>query len=377
MVWIDRLIALSWFYPDTLFQPYGFIFFVIFNRVAETLRCTSRRKNGLRDNRNTYSSADETRLKWGVPYYFVCFWTLCVCVFFSSSGLCGVRVHKKVDHTIVLDPTTFVNSGINPINIDTHTVIWTDLWQLTKSRISEVCGGSEAVENDTDWIASCGNVWARCNRRFHNQRWDWSKKQTTCVWCQSGTHLTIQPFSQQLKWNDLAVTGYTDAAQGDRVDGSSTGGYVMNSLKVTWPLWASVIGRRTCSSVWPGVHWVSRSSKLAILMMRCLQLVYSEVESTGVKYRRKTSSMLWKQHLESLFATRRECTQQQFDSFGPDWKTKWNLAADNWKTVLEEHDTDLRWCHSDIQLADGMTKKKMSCRILSFLRTPRWNSCWT
>ena len=25
---------------------------------------------------------------------------------------------------------------------------------------------------------------------------------------------------------------------------------------------------------------------------------------------------------------------------------------------IEEHDTDLRWCHSDIQLADGMTKKK-------------------
>ena len=39
---------------------------------------------------------------------------------------------------------------------------------------------------------------------------------------------------------------------------------------------------------------------------------------------------------------------------------------------VEEHDTDLRWCHSDIHLADGVTKKKMSCGILSFLRTPRW-----
>ena len=39
---------------------------------------------------------------------------------------------------------------------------------------------------------------------------------------------------------------------------------------------------------------------------------------------------------------------------------------------VEVHDTDLRWCHSDIQLADGTTKKEMSCRILSFLRTPRW-----
>ena len=25
---------------------------------------------------------------------------------------------------------------------------------------------------------------------------------------------------------------------------------------------------------------------------------------------------------------------------------------------MEEHDTDLRWCHSDIQLVDGMTRKR-------------------
>ena len=35
------------------------------------------------------------------------------------------------------------------------------------------------------------------------------------------------------------------------------------------------------------------------------------------------------------------------------------------KDCVEEHDTDIRCCHSDIQLADGMTKKKMkmSCRM--------------
>ena len=42
------------------------------------------------------------------------------------------------------------------------------------------------------------------------------------------------------------------------------------------------------------------------------------------------------------------------------------------KDSVEEHDTDPRWYHGDIQLADGMTKRKMSYRILSFLRSPRW-----
>ena len=38
----------------------------------------------------------------------------------------------------------------------------------------------------------------------------------------------------------------------------------------------------------------------------------------------------------------------------------------------DECQTDLRWCHSDIQLADCMTKAKMSHKIFGFLRRPRW-----
>ena len=42
------------------------------------------------------------------------------------------------------------------------------------------------------------------------------------------------------------------------------------------------------------------------------------------------------------------------------------------KDSIEDHDTDLRWGHSDIQLADNGTKKKMTSRIFSFLRNPGW-----
>ena len=42
------------------------------------------------------------------------------------------------------------------------------------------------------------------------------------------------------------------------------------------------------------------------------------------------------------------------------------------KDRVEEHGTDLRWCRSDIRLADGVTKKKKSYRILSYLRGPKW-----
>ena len=37
-----------------------------------------------------------------------------------SFGLCGVRVHKKEDHTVVLDQLPYVNTGIDLIAVDTH-----------------------------------------------------------------------------------------------------------------------------------------------------------------------------------------------------------------------------------------------------------------
>ena len=40
--------------------------------------------------------------------------------FVEIADFCGVRVHNKVDHMIVLDQTTYVNSGINSFNVDTH-----------------------------------------------------------------------------------------------------------------------------------------------------------------------------------------------------------------------------------------------------------------
>ena len=93
----------------------------------------------------------------------------------QSFGLCGVRVHQKVKHTIFLDQTSYVNSGVNPINVDnTHT----------HTPRHGPCG-SNAVESDTGWTTAAVSV-------------------------------ERDLFSRHLKWHDLAVIGYTDAAQGDK-----------------------------------------------------------------------------------------------------------------------------------------------------------------
>ena len=78
----------------TLYFNHVALFFVIFNRVAKTLRCTSRHKSALRDDRNTCSSVDETRLKCGVPCHFVCF-GLCVLFSFSTKSGKGRHLHHR------------------------------------------------------------------------------------------------------------------------------------------------------------------------------------------------------------------------------------------------------------------------------------------
>ena len=50
----------------------------------------------------------------------------CALVLSPGFGLSGVRVHKKVGRTVVLDQTSYGNSGINPISVDTLTVTWID-----------------------------------------------------------------------------------------------------------------------------------------------------------------------------------------------------------------------------------------------------------
>ena len=112
----------------------------------------------------------------------------------------------------------------------------------------------------------------------------------------------------------------------------------------------------------------------ATLMMSCLQLVYSGVISTDIKWRSKTSPMPWKQHLESLFSTRSECTMQCRTA---------NRQLQAWlKNEAEPSCWDSKTVSkSTTRIFDGVTATfswlmvwwRRRCRVESCLsRTPRW-----
>ena len=82
-----------------------------------------------------------------------------VCVVFEFT--------KKVNHTVVLDQTSYVNSGINPISVDTHR----DLDRpLTAGEITNLRGVCNAKSHRLDH--SMQQRRARSTRRFHDQRSD-------------------------------------------------------------------------------------------------------------------------------------------------------------------------------------------------------------
>ena len=182
--------------------------------------------------------------------------------------------------------------------------------------------------------------------------------------------------SRHLKSNDLAVIGCTDAAQGDRADGSSTGGYVMTMA----PYRPFNEGHMTDTSL---VGWstnkpkrVARSSVSAEIQQACntdrgvfpARQLCSCVNGNTVTKHSVTEAV----KIVGLDAigVHNALHHSSSTALGLTEKRS-GIELLGRKDSIEEHDTDLWWCDSEIQLADGRTKKTKICRILSFLRAFR------
>ena len=98
------------------------------------------------------------------------------------------------------------------------------------------------------------------------------------------THLTIHPFFQQLKWNDLAVVVDTDAAQKYRVDGSSSGGYVVTVA----PSKQFIEGHMTDMSL---IGWSTNKLKCVAKLSAEARLLWSETHGCQVTMQNVTDAV--------------------------------------------------------------------------------------
>ena len=170
-----------------------------------------------------------------------------------------------MDPTIVLDQTSYAKKADSIPSMLTHTV--TTAGETHESRMCVEDMQWTVTQTGPQHAAALSEMQSKMSQS--TLRLIKEKHSLVSDVKLSDTHLTIHPFSRQSQWNDFAVVGYTDAAQGDRADGRSIGGYVLTtapdtqfiqghiSHKVSW------VGRRPSSSVRRRVYYVPRSSKLA------------------------------------------------------------------------------------------------------------------
>ena len=197
---------------------------------------------------------------------------------------------------IVHDQTTYVNSVINPFNFDTHR----DLDRsFTSAEITNLRGvwcalQWKVTQTGPQHAAALSELQSKISQPTLKLIKETNKLVSDVKL--NEPHLTIHPFSRHLKWNDLALTGCTDAAQGDRSDGGSTGGCMLTMA----PYRQFIKGHMTDMTL---IGWstnnltrVARSSLSAEIQHACntgdelfaARLLWSE---TNGYHRRSTASL--------------------------------------------------------------------------------------
>eukprot|EP00435_Cladocopium_sp_Y103_P024092 s1073_g5.t2 len=182
--------------------------------------------------------------------------------------------------------------------------------------------------------------------------------------------------------SDIIAVGWSDAALANRVDLSSTGGYMIGFAHrkmldgvqgpVSMVSWSTHKLRRVCRSSLAAEAQALAECEAELFLVRGLwqELLGADLDLKNPWNTTKETPGVLVVDAKALYDTLR---QQDVP----------NLSAKEKHTALEvmglsqhlvEQGTTLRWCNSDQQLADGMTKISAQDRISNFIKgNQRWN----
>ena len=181
---------------------------------------------------------------------------------------------------------------------------------------------------------------------------------------------------------DLVAVGWSDAALANRVDLSSTGGYVVGFVNkkmldgekgpVSLISWSTHKLRRVCRSSLAAEAQALAECEAELFLVRALwqELLGADLDLRNPWNTSKLTPGVLVIDAKALYDTLK---QQDVP----------NLSSKEKHTALEvlglsqhlvEQSTILRWCNSDQQLSDGMTKMSAQDKVANFLRRGQvWN----
>ena len=179
-------------------------------------------------------------------------------------------------------------------------------------------------------------------------------------------------------WTKLALVTWTDAAQGDRPDGKSTGGYISGfgiQQELELGDWTDISLTAWSTSKLPRV---ARSSLAAEIQEACIaedesyliRLMWAEINGAiGADPDGNVNQV--PSYLVTDAKALYDAAKSETSALGLKERRS-GIELQGLKENLEKHKTKLRWVNSGAMLADPMTKAKMRYMLEEFLRKPQW-----
>ena len=183
--------------------------------------------------------------------------------------------------------------------------------------------------------------------------------------------------------DDLVVIGWSDAALANRFDLSSTGGMMvgfahkdMSERGIAGPVnlmsWGSGKLKRVCRSSLAAEVQALGEVEQEVMFIR---LMWQEI--LGATIDLKNTAAMVRQTAGVLVTDAKALYDAAMQGDLPSFSMKEKYTALELLSLVQQMDmqkTQLRWCNSNAQLADGMTKVQAQDRIRKFLEDgQRWN----
>ena len=288
--------------------------------------------------------------------------------------MCGVRITQQHDFSFRLDQTSYTHEKLNTIEVPKG--IDRPCTEREISQLRGLNGGLQwkATQTGPQICASLNMLQSQVgtatlkNIREANDLVKYLKQQEFAIIIHSHNYVP---------WYDIGCVTWSDAAQGDRPDGKSTGGYVTclgetsTALKGFWTD-MSLVSWNTSK-----LPRVAKSSLAAEVQEACIaedeayliRFIWGELngcEGTSDEIVNAVSAILVTD-AKALY----DAVKSETSALGMKEKRS-GIELLSLKENLKVNKTTLRWVNSGAMLADPMTKGKARHIMEEFLRNPVW-----
>ena len=289
--------------------------------------------------------------------------------------MCGVRIVQNLDYSFSLDQAKYVHDTLQLVEVPKGPER-----AATEREISQLRGAHGGLQ----WkVTQTGPQFAAALNALQGQVTKATTKtikETNDLIKAAKAHdypITIH-HHDYCDWKELAHVTWTDAAQGDRPDGKSTGGYIAGfgrKDEIETGDWCPISLSTWNTSKLPRV---ARSSLAAEIQEACIaedesylvRLMWAEVNGVDAKNHNEAINLV-PSYLVTDAKALYDAVQSETSALGLKERRS-GIELAGLKENLVRNKTVLRWVNSGAMLADPMTKGKMRYLLEEFLRDPRW-----